>query len=170
MHRSLRQLAARRGLLAAAILAPTAHAQLIGAANTGWYESTGEHSPTNPNHTVGGGWLSLPQYLRFRSVLHPVADPRGDVLRWNPISGYSGSGSEVFSLYGATGFSPSAISGGTSAVDIYDALVAGPVLGSVTVTGASNGTYVDIDLDGAAALGLLGLIGPRRLRMRRSAR
>ena len=156
MHLSLRQLAALGGLLAAAILAPTAHAQLIGATTTGWYKSTGEHSPTNPNYLTG--LLEVSHHHNFfvfdlSSIKTPIVS--ATLSAWNPSNGFSGAGSGVYSLYGVFGFSPAEIVSGASSLDIYNALGAGPVLGSVTVTSAVNGAFVDVDLGGAAALDYL---------------
>ncbi|MFO0815773.1 MAG: S8 family serine peptidase [Gemmatales bacterium] len=128
------------------------------ATDSGWYNSTGFHDPINENYIVGQASSTL-QYRDWFVFDVPVATGPITAARlelYNPSStvndgnGYiSPDASETYALYDVTTPVSTLRAGGSGLTGIYDDLGTGVSYGSVTVTAASNGTFIVINLNAA---------------------
>jgi hypothetical protein len=131
----------------------------IDALDSGWYDDTGFHGPTNENYTVG--W-SLGKELRHFFVFDLSVFPTESLISAslllsmpptlnNPGNGYdSPDASETLQLYDVLTPIATLTAGGSDLTAVYDDLGSGTVFGNVTVTAADNGQVVEIVLNAAA--------------------
>ena len=132
---------------------------------TGWYDDTGFHDPTNPNYIAGvcgssdacnGNDLNYHDFFVFQI---PSGSYTSAVLRiYNPgiVAGDTNNGyicpcsSLTYTNWDVTTPDTVLEALNSGRTDIFDDLGSGVLYGSVVVTAASDGTYIDISLDAAA--------------------
>lgn len=141
------------------VLNGTAHAVVLPAVDHGWYDDSGDHSPSNDNYLVGEGGAELEFYhdwfvFDLSSISGPVT---GATLRaYNvdtsvaPEDGYqSPDPSETWTLYDVS-TSIADLVGGTGGLSAYNDLASGTTYGSTVVTAADVATYVEATLNSDA--------------------
>lgn len=150
--------------LFATLAAAPAHAAVINAIDSGWYNQTGMHFASNDNYLAGD--LSGIEFHNF--IVFDLTDVVTDIvsaslLLYNPdnalpaLRGYvSPDPTETYQVYDvSTPIATLSLSNaGAAGVAIFDDLGSGTVFGQQTVSAADNGTVVSIVLnaEGIAAL------------------
>jgi hypothetical protein len=105
----------------------------LSAADSGWWDNTGDHSASNKNYVAG---QSLPDIFRnyFVFNLGTVNQPivSAQLRLFNPIGGYSGDSTETFTLFDVSTSLATLQASGSGQVGIFNDL------GSGTIYGAQN--------------------------------
>lgn len=144
----------------------SANAALVSMYNvdSGWYDNTGLHMPTNLSYYVGrGSQATYNNWVLFDltgiDVSKTIVDATLSV--YNPSSQvdlgdgfYSADGTETYSLFDVNTPYTDLVAGGTGLTGIYDDLGSGLVLGTTSITAADNGFNVNLvfNSDGLAYL------------------
>jgi hypothetical protein len=135
----------------------------ITAADSGWYNSTGLHDPFNGNYLVGLPPDAPGQYRNWfvfdvPAVSGSITSARLELF--NPSGGYSSvDGSETYTLFDVSTPIGTLTAGGSGLTGIYDDIGTGVSYGSVTVTSASNGQLVVVNLNAAGIAALTAAQG-----------
>ena len=138
----------------------------LSATDTGWYNQSGSHIPSNLNYIVGNhsieGIVHNFSVFDLSSITMPV---QSATLRYfngesppNREDGYqSPDPFETFSIFNVS-TDIGILTGGSGGVAAYTDLGSGTSYGLVDVTAADNGAFVEISLnsDGIAALNASG--------------
>ncbi|MFM6345455.1 MAG: hypothetical protein ACKPFK_09955, partial [Dolichospermum sp.] len=125
----------------------------LNAADTGWYNNTGFHDPTNPNYIVGDGTNPLyPLYRNWFTFNLPTltAPIISAQLKVNTYDYDSPQTSETYQLQEVTTAVPTLTAGGSGKTAIYADLGDGAIYGSRTYTNADDNQFRTIDLNAAA--------------------
>ena len=147
------------------VTSPELVAQITLTANdSGSYLDTGFHNPTNENYIVGRCPSCAPagDYRNFfafdlSSVTHKIQ--RAKLRIYNPPAGYnSPDASETWTVYNV--WTPIAsLLDGSAGLAAYNDLGSGSSYGSVTVTSASNDSYVEVNLNESGISQINGSVG-----------
>jgi hypothetical protein len=146
-------------LLTALLITPLVSAQPVNidATDHGWYNSKGEHTPTNVNYYAGDTLSGRDVHNFFVFDLSGVTQQITAAklaLTLPSAGGYNSQDpSETFELHDVTS-SISNLVAGTGGVDAYSDLGAGTVYGSRTITPADSGSVVEITLNSSAVAAL----------------
>lgn len=122
----------------------------IDATDRGYYSATGNHDPANDNYYAGYNGSQFGNTFRnfFVFDLPGATVLSATLYLWNPSNGhYSLDPSETYSLFDVSTSIAALRAGGSGLSGIYNDLGSGTSYGSVTVTSASNGTYISIPLN-----------------------
>ena len=134
-------------------------ATVLNATHSGWYQDTGNTSfPNNTNYIVGQtGNNTYNDFFTFdlSGVTGPITS--ASLSLFNPGNGFIGNtkdfvAHDVSSLYNT-------LISGVSSLSTYNAIAAGTVVGSTTVTSADNNTNVLVNLNPFALAVLNALEG-----------
>lgn len=138
----------------------------LNAADSGWYDWNGFHSPTNTNYFAG----------QFNNNVDPIRQLRDWFVFDVPsLSGtvtaarlelylpglVSPDPTETFELFDVSTPVSTLIAGGTGLTGIYDDLGTGVSYGSVSITAADNGKIVTINLNTAGLAAITAAQGSR---------
>jgi hypothetical protein len=163
--------AAAVGMAALALLAGSvqrAEAQTItlDAADSGWYNSIGTHSPENPNYLTGRSAAGL-IYNNFfvfdlSSITLPIAS--AELQLFNPASppapGYSSPDPrEIYTPFDVSTAIPTLVAEGRERTDIFADLGSGVPYGSQVVSAEDNGRVVTIGLNPSGVADLNRAVG-----------
>jgi hypothetical protein len=132
-------------------------------ASTGWYDQTGYHDSANPNYAVGNCYslaCSLPlgpfgtnDYFVFdlSGVTGPITSASLSIYNPGapPSDGFFGVPGTL-SIYDVTTPISALEASNAGAVSVYNDLGSGVLYGSVGVSAADNGQFVNITLNSAA--------------------
>lgn len=123
----------------------------VPAFDTGWYDSSGVHEPTNPNYAVGAeGTTIYRNFFAFDLSLSPGNATAATLRVFNPLGGYvSTDPTEVIAFSDVT-TSIAALIDGTGGLPAFDDLGAGIQYGSTVVSVADDDQVVEIQLNAAA--------------------
>ncbi|MFM6203718.1 MAG: Calx-beta domain-containing protein, partial [Dolichospermum sp.] len=133
----------------------------LNAADTGWYDSTGFHGPTNTNYFAGDDNVS-PKLFRnwftfnLPTLTAPIISAQ---LRVNTYDYDSPQTSETYQLQEVTTAVPTLTAGGSGKTAIYADLGDGATYGSRTYTNADDNQFRTIDLNAAAISALTAKSG-----------
>lgn len=134
------------------------------AYDSGWYLDTGFHDPTNENYLAGRCPSCEPagdhrNFFAFdlSSVTHKIQHAKLRI--YNPLAGYdSPDASETWTVYNVWTTIASLLDGSTG-LAAYNDLGSGSSYGSVTVTSASNDSYVEVTLNESGISQINGSVG-----------
>src|SRR5262249_13911155 len=137
--------------------APVAKADVftINRTDLGWYDSTGFHDAGNKNYITGNLPPGFHDYFVFNlsGVSGPIVSAQ--LRAFNPSNGYSGpAGGLTLNLFDVSTGIADLEASHFGRVDIYNDLGSGTNFGSQLVGPGSNGTFVTVDLNGAALAAL----------------
>jgi len=121
----------------------------IAATDTGWYDNSGSHSPTNTNYIVGDYWGSkYRNWMTFNlsTFTTPVTSAK---LQINAYEYSSADPSETYELRDVTTPVSTLTAGGSGLTSIYNDLGDGTIYGSRSFTSADSNQTVTIDLNSA---------------------
>ena len=134
---------------------------VLSAVDTGWYNNSGFHDPTNPNYIVGEG-VGVPTPPLFRDFfIFDLSSLAGQtvlsarLVLYNPNDGYfSTNTTETFALFDVTTDIAVLQAGGAGLTSIYDDLGSGTSYGSRFVGEATEGTpvFTTLNADGVTAV------------------
>jgi hypothetical protein len=150
-------------LLALGLLAfvTSSKAQTVDAFDSGWYSESSSHNPSNLNYIAGLSTSGI-FYRNFASFEIPTfSGPliAASIRYFNPsvqttgYNGYNGSGTSTFEVFGLDGINTTSLLNGL--LTFADLAPSGGYLNSTTVSPASNGTWVTVDLSSLDALNLI---------------
>ncbi|WP_308411364.1 Calx-beta domain-containing protein, partial [Cylindrospermopsis raciborskii] len=134
----------------------------LNATDTGWYDSTGYHDPSNTNYLVGDSQLSDAKLYRnwfsfnLPTLNAPIVSAQ---LKLKTFDYESLHTNETYELREVTTSIPILIAGGSGKTAIYTDLGDGTVYGSRVYTNADDNLHRTIDLNGAAISALTAKIG-----------
>ncbi|WP_284526043.1 S8 family serine peptidase [Microcystis panniformis] len=134
----------------------------LNAADTGWYDSTGFHGPTNTNYFVGDNNIADGKLYRnwftfnLPTLTAPIISAQ---LKVNTYDYDSLQPSETYELRDVTTAVPTLTAGGSGKTAIYADLGDGAIYGSRTYTNADDNKFSTIDLNGAAISALTAKSG-----------
>ncbi len=158
-------------ILAAVSAAVPASAQVVtlDAVDSGFYEWTGDHSPSNQNYIAGNIGNSYGEFRDFvvfdlSGVTAPITEARLELYNPGQVpdggDGYfSADPTETYVAYEVVTPVATLVAGGTGLTTVFDDLGGGVVLGSVDVSAADNGTVVQVPLNADALSALNGADG-----------
>jgi hypothetical protein len=147
-------------LVTAALSSASSDATTLNTTDRGWYTQNNVHQVNNDNYLTGQvGATDYHDFFIFdltgitgtitSATLH-LFEPAGN----NPLAGSGGflstQASETFQVFIYTG-NITALSAGSAT---YNGLVSGTLAGSVSVSKANDGTFVDVTLSAAALAAL----------------
>ncbi len=145
------------GLLA---FSASSKAQTVDAFDTGWYDSTNSHTPSNINYIVGYSSGTFKRnFAAFQIPTFSGPLISASIRYFNAsvsnggFDGYNGSGESTFEVFGLDGINIPLLLGG--GLGFSDLAPSGGYLGSTTVSPVSNGTWVTVDLSSLDALNLI---------------
>ncbi|MEL0589779.1 MAG: S8 family serine peptidase, partial [Planktothrix rubescens PR221] len=121
----------------------------IAATDTGWYNNSGSHSPTNTNYIVGDYWGSkYRNWMTFNlsTFTTPVTSAK---LQIKAYQYSSADPSETYELRDVTTPVSTLTAGGSGLTSIYNDLGDGTIYGSRSFTSADSNQTVTIDLNSA---------------------
>jgi Ca2+-binding RTX toxin-like protein len=119
----------------------------------GWYDSTGEHDPTNINYATGdGGGVHLRNFFIF-----DLSSVSGTVNSAS-LRAYNGGGGgpATYTLFDVTTSTATLAAGGSGLTAIYNDLGSGTVLGSVA---NPSGTPITVPLNAAGVSAVQSALG-----------
>ncbi len=133
----------------------------LNAADTGWYNNTGFHDPTNPNYFVGDApedSLLYRNWFTFNlpTLTAPIISAQ---LKVNTYDYDSLQTSETYELRDVTTAVPTLTAGGSGKTAIYADLGDGAIYGSQVYTNADDNKFSTIDLNAAAISALTAKSG-----------
>lgn len=135
---------------------------VLNAQDSGWYDDGGSYFMTNKNYLAGWRATEYRNYFVFDlTPLPPLPTITSVVLRLEqPASGYaSPDATETFELVDVITPVPVLEANGIMALTTYQDLGEGTVYGSLAISGATNGTLVDIPLDPSRVAAVQGAVG-----------
>jgi hypothetical protein len=145
-------------------------AAVLDAFDSGWYDNTGFHDPTNENYVTG--LLPGAGELRNFFAFDPSGLPDGTITSaqfqaYNPGVGAGDFGdgfqssdpTETYTLFNVTSPIGTVLGGGFGLTGIYNDLGSGLAYGSQTVSSADNGRLVTVTLSPAAVADLNTKLG-----------
>lgn len=121
------------------------------AVDSGWYNSTGAHTPTNTNYIVGqSSGVTYRDWFVFDVPASATPVTSASIAIFNPSNGYaSPDANETYKLFDIATPITTLRSGGTGLTTIFDDLGSGVEFGSVVITPANNGSLILINLNAA---------------------
>jgi subtilisin family serine protease/Ca2+-binding RTX toxin-like protein len=131
----------------------------LNAVDSGWYDSTGFHDPSNTNYIVGDGSNTLYRnWFTFNlpTLTAPIITAQ---LKVNTFDYSSPQPSETYELRDVTTAVPTLTAGGSDKTAIYADLGDGAIYGSQTYTNADDDKFRTIDLNAAAISALTAKSG-----------
>jgi hypothetical protein len=151
-----RRILAFTALAATVSMSAPAESGVIDSSNTGWYDSFGDHTSSNPNYIagdIGGSFFHDFFVFDLSGLSQPIV--AATVRVFNPDGGYSSANtSETYALFDVSTAIPTLIADQSGQTSIFDDLGSGVSYGSQTVSAADDGKFVEVTLnaDGLAAL------------------
>ncbi len=134
----------------------------VDASFTGWYDQTGSHDSTNPNYIAGvcgssdsclGDDLNRRDFFVFD--VPPGLYTSAVLSLFNPSVGYiSTNPTETYDSWDVSTLIFDLEANNTGRVDIFNDLGSGMQFGSVVVSAADNGTFVNITLNSDALVAI----------------
>ena len=132
---------------------------ILQATSTGWWDSTGGHSASNPNYGVGDG-NTAPNHNDFfvfnlANVVGPITSAQLSI--GNPSTGFADgipAGTSSLSIWDVSTPISTLIADGTGQIGIFNDLGSGTLYASRTVSAADDGTQVLISLNSSALAAL----------------
>ncbi len=119
----------------------------INSTDTGWYASNGSHSPGNNNYYVHG---SVNDFFIFDLASISENIVSATLRIWNPNNGFTSDDiSEIFQIWDVD-TNIASIVAGTGGVAAYNDFMSGVKYSETTVNLASNGSYVELNLNSSA--------------------
>ncbi|CAD5974301.1 Thermitase [Planktothrix rubescens] len=120
----------------------------IAATDTGWYDNSGSHSPTNTNYFVGDSVSKYRNWMAFNlsTFTTPVTSAK---LQIKAYQYSSADPSETYELRDVTTPVSTLTAGGSGLTSIYNDLGDGTIYGSRSFTSADSNQTVTIDLNSA---------------------
>ena len=120
----------------------------IAATDTGWYDNSGSHSPTNTNYIVGDYNSVYRNWMAFNlpTFTTPVTSAK---LQIKAYQYSSADPSETYELRDVTTPVSTLIAGGSGLTSIYNDLGDGTIYGSRNFTSADSNQTVTFDLNSA---------------------
>ena len=120
----------------------------IAATDTGWYDNSGYHIPTNTNYIVGDLGSKYRNWMAFNlpTFTKPVTSAK---LQIKAYEYSSADPSETYELRDVTTPVSTLTAGGSGLTSIYNDLGGGTIYGSRRFTGADSNQTVTIDLNSA---------------------
>jgi hypothetical protein len=120
----------------------------LNAADTGWYDSTGYHSPSNPNY-VAGQQVGNPLWNDFFVFSVPVLNAPlvAAELQVNTYGVASPTNNVIYQLQDVTTPIATLVAGGTGLTNIYDDLGSGTVYGDRTIRTNDSYRFISIPLN-----------------------
>ena len=120
----------------------------IAATDTGWYDNSGYHIPTNTNYIVGDSGSKYRNWMTFNlsTFTTPVTSAK---LQIKAYQYSSADPSETYELRDVTTPVSTLTAGGSGLTSIYNDLGGGTIYGSRRFTGADSNQTVTIDLNSA---------------------
>jgi len=158
-------------ILATVLAAFPASAQIVtlDAVDSGFYEWTGDHSPSNQNYIAGNTGNSYGEFRDFvvfdlSGVAEPITAARLELYNPGQVPDggdgfFSADPSETYVAYEVTTPVATLVAGGAGLTGVFDDLGGGLVLGSVDVSAADNGAVVQVPLNADALTALNGAGG-----------
>jgi len=134
----------------------------LNAADTGWYDSTGFHSPGNTNYLAGDDNIANGKLHRnwFTFNLPTLTAPIiGAQLKVKTFDYDSPQTSETYELRDVTTAVPTLTAGGSGKTAIYADLGDGAIYGSQNYTNANDNQFITITLNAAAISALTAKSG-----------
>ena len=131
----------------------------LNAVDSGWYDSTGFHNPSNTNYVVGDDSNTLYRnWFTFNlpTLTAPIITAQ---LKVNTFDYSSPQPSETYELRDVTTAVPTLTAGGSDKTAIYADLGDGAIYGSQTYTNADDDKFRTIDLNAAAISALTAKSG-----------
>ncbi|MGB6589090.1 MAG: hypothetical protein WCC50_10370 [Pseudolabrys sp.] len=149
------------GLAMGASWSAPAGATALNTIDRGWYQQTNVHEPGNDNYITGQiGATDYHDFFTFdltgvtgtitSATLH-LFEPSGTDFASGGF--VSTQASETFQVFTYTGNVSTLDAGGTVS-GAYNGLVSGTLAGSVSISAANGGTFVDVSLNAAALAAL----------------
>ncbi|CAD5976958.1 Ig-like domain-containing protein [Planktothrix agardhii] len=120
----------------------------IAATDTGWYDNSGSHGPSNTNYLVGDYNFKYRNWMAFNlpTFTTPVTSAKLQIKAYQ----YSSADlSETYELRDVTTPVSTLTAGGSGLTSIYNDLGDGTIYGSRSFTGADSNQTVTIDLNSA---------------------
>ena len=120
----------------------------IAATDTGWYDNSGSHSPSNTNYLVGDSVSKYRNWMAFNlsTFTTPVTSAK---LQIKAYQYSSADPSETYELRDVTTPVSTLTAGGSGLTSIYNDLGDGTIYGSRSFTSADSNQTVTIDLNSA---------------------
>ena len=132
---------------------------VLNAADSGWYDNTGFHDPTNANY-ITGDLVGRPHRDWFAFTLPTLTAPiLSAQLKVNTFEYESFDASETYQLHEITTAVPTLTAGGSGKTAIYTDLGDGAIYGSRVFTNADDYKSVTINLNAAAISALTAKSG-----------
>ncbi|MBA4015842.1 MAG: hypothetical protein C0483_01505 [Pirellula sp.] len=144
---------ASRGAIIGSVTGSAAGSTTLSAIDSGWWNSLGSHTSSNNNYVVGYGSSESADRRNF--FVFDLASVSQSILTaqlrlQNPSSGYTSSdASESYALFDVSTALAALQGSGSGQTAIYTDLGTGVTYGGQTVTSASNGQIVLVDLNAA---------------------
>ncbi|CAH2574304.1 Thermitase [Planktothrix rubescens] len=120
----------------------------IAATDTGWYDNSGYHIPTNTNYIVGDSVSKYRNWMAFNlpTFTTPVTSAKLQIKTYNYLSA---DASETYELRDVTTPVSTLTTGGSGLSSIYNDLGDGTIYGSRNFTSADSNQTVTFDLNSA---------------------
>ncbi|MFO0099721.1 MAG: S8 family serine peptidase, partial [Aphanizomenon sp.] len=134
----------------------------LNAVDTGWYDNTGYHGPTNPNYIAGDYEISDGKLFRNWFAFNLPTLTQSIVSAQLKVKAFDYSSldaSETYQLQEVTTPVATLTAGGTGKTAIYADLGDGAIYGSRVFTNADDNQYVTINLNAAAISALTAKSG-----------
>ncbi len=145
-------------LLSGSVPPATAQEITINAEDSGWYDETGFHDPTNTNYVVGRGENNLVMRNFFVFDLRcgfPLPIASAQLRLFNPVNGYaSPDPTETYTLFEVSTPVNTLRQGGSGLTSIFEDLGSGTSYGSQVISRADNNRLVTLALNEAAVADL----------------
>lgn len=131
------------------------HAGVINTSDRGWYNASGDHTPTNDNYSTGALFGELRNFFVFdlSGISTSQTFTSASLRLFYPVSGLLASDG-TYSVYDVTTSVPSLTAGGSGLVGTFDDLGTGTSYGTQATAVSQQGTFVTVNLnaDGLSAL------------------
>ncbi|MDB9484832.1 S8 family serine peptidase, partial [Dolichospermum circinale CS-537/05] len=130
----------------------------LNAADTGWYDNTGYHAPTNTNYIVGDAFGLYRNWFTFNlpTLTAPIISAKLKVKTWEYTSQDK---TETYQLQEVTTPVATLTAGGSGKTAIYADLGDGAIYGSQDYTNGDDNSTRTIDLNAAAISALTAKSG-----------
>jgi Ca2+-binding RTX toxin-like protein len=118
---------------------------IINAVDTGWYDNSGSHDPTNTNYIVGDNGILYRDWMSFNlpTFTQPVVAAQLKIKTYEYLSA---DASETYELRDVTTPVSTLVAGGSGLTSIYNDLGTGAIYGSRVFTSADSNQTITINL------------------------
>jgi hypothetical protein len=138
----------------------SANTLTLNAIGSGWWDSTGSHTATNPNYIAGLYTNEYRDYFVFdlAGISQPITG--ATLLVFNPSGGYSSADpTETYAVFDVSTPIATLQASGTGRTDVFADLGTGAAFGTRDVSAIDNGQIVSIDLNSTAINSLNAALG-----------